>query len=474
MLLKVVIITVLVLALLAFALLLRRTWEDGSSIGFRDAVADPDRFGIEMEARNRERLAVQSENLGDDELRQCVADLLDPKKARLARLRLERHGARSVPFLVAALRDDRFQVFPEHLSGPFGVVCDLLRPHVSADMVPELKPLIAHPERRVRMHAALLLGKIGNEAAVEALRAALDDEYDFVRSYAVNGIREGIREERASRAFLDAIFEPMVRLLDRPTNDTSLSAPRVLLQIDPERAIAVMLEPRFLRADNPNLAGLLKALNDSRIAVPADRLTALLGDLEPLEGKPRHARACGQALVALAASDPGNAGPRIRKGLEAENETLRRIATEAFALLNGLRDVHDRVFDLFEKAGHEIERLPEPVQHYLRVRFLVDEVNNGGYSQYFFNSSADEAPKTPAALRAIGAEREAAALEKAFGLFGKGGPSPDRGLRQKQLARLAKSSDEDLDDVEEKFPELPRDVEKLLLLYAIANKDAFR
>lgn len=115
----------------------------------------------------------------------------------------------------------------------------------------------------------------------------------------------------------------------------------------------------------------------------------LLSDLEPLASTPRHVRACGHALVALAASDPGNAEPRIRKGMEADDETLRRIATEAFALLNGLRDIHDD-------------------------------------------------------------------------------------LRQKQLARLARSSDEDLEDVEEEFPELPRDVDKLLLLYAIANKEAFR
>jgi len=161
--------------------------------------------------------------------------------------------------------------------------------------------------------------------------------------------------------------------------------------------------------------------------------------------------------------------------MEADDETLRRIATEAFALLNGLRDVHGRVFDLYEKAGHEIERLPEPVQHYLRVRFLVDEVNNGGYSQYFFNSSGDEAPKTPSALRAIGAEREAAELEAAFRQFGRDGPSPDQQTRRKQLAGLSGTSDEDeLEDIEEKFPELPRDVDKRLLLYAIAHKDAFR
>jgi len=58
MLLKVVIITVVILALLGLVLLLRRAPEHSPEIGFRDAVMDPERFSLGMEARNRERLAI--------------------------------------------------------------------------------------------------------------------------------------------------------------------------------------------------------------------------------------------------------------------------------------------------------------------------------------------------------------------------------------------------------------------------------
>ncbi len=62
-----------------------------------------------------------------------------------------------------------------------------------------------------------------------------------------------------------------------------------------------------------------------------------------------------------------------------------------------------------------------------RVLCLVDilemEVNNGGFEQYFDNSSGDHVPETVGALRAIGADWAAELLEKALAPFGDSYPA---------------------------------------------------
>ena len=76
-----------------------------------------------------------------------------------------------------------------------------------------------------------------------------------------------------------------------------------------------------------------------------------------------------------------------------------------------------------------------------RERILVDvawleaEVNNGGFDQFFFNSSGDRFRETVSALRAIGAERTAALVAEAGAVF-PDGPSPDRATRMKQMEAI--------------------------------------
>jgi hypothetical protein len=71
------------------------------------------------------------------------------------------------------------------------------------------------------------------------------------------------------------------------------------------------------------------------------------------------------------------------------------------------------------------------------VRELVEEleaeVNNGGFDQYFFNSSGRNAAGTLEALRAIGAQQTADIVRGACAKFSGGMPPVDRDERQAQL-----------------------------------------
>lgn len=89
------------------------------------------------------------------------------------------------------------------------------------------------------------------------------------------------------------------------------------------------------------------------------------------------------------------------------------------------------------------------------------EVNNGGISQYFWNSAGAHAERTERILREIGAKRTAECLKKAIGLF-KGGNVPQD---QEERARLMEEIEkENLDLLERITDKLTYSEENLYLL----------
>jgi hypothetical protein len=68
---------------------------------------------------------------------------------------------------------------------------------------------------------------------------------------------------------------------------------------------------------------------------------------------------------------------------------------------------------------------------------LEAEVNNGGFDQYYFNGSGDQAFYAPDALQSIGARKMADIVTNANKMFGPDGPSLDGHVRQAQLFLVA-------------------------------------
>jgi hypothetical protein len=90
---------------------------------------------------------------------------------------------------------------------------------------------------------------------------------------------------------------------------------------------------------------------------------------------------------------------------------------------------------------------------------LEADVNNGGFHQYYFNSSGDTARYAPVALRAIGAPIMAGIVDNANCLFGPSGPPIPRDERQQALSALR---DELWDDLDRQFYVYPEDISSLL------------
>jgi hypothetical protein len=118
----------------------------------------------------------------------------------------------------------------------------------------------------------------------------------------------------------------------------------------------------------------------------------------------------------------------------------RALAAEAalLGIIQPRRIVHRHL----EAPGYA--NSPAPVRHLWALELLGMELVNGGIHQYFFNSSGDLWPDAIAGLEQAGYARSAAAIKKAVAIFGQEGPSTNRTIRFKQLDRLSKSAEAEL------------------------------
>ncbi len=112
-----------------------------------------------------------------------------------------------------------------------------------------------------------------------------------------------------------------------------------------------------------------------------------------------------------------------------------------------------------------------------RVVFSLDalerEVNNGGFRQYFENSSGDHCLDAPIALRALGAPKFAAMVERALALFPGGQPASDRSERQRQMLTWGPVQESALEALDSEFFTYPEPLAQLERAYVAAHQDAF-
>ena len=107
---------------------------------------------------------------------------------------------------------------------------------------------------------------------------------------------------------------------------------------------------------------------------------------------------------------------------------------------------------------------------FVAVWTLEADVNNGGFDQYYLNSSGDHAWFAPQALRAIGAEKTARIVERANAPFGADGPPPDRDSRSAAMVGLAEEVQELWTDCDQNFYAYPDDLTTLLAAYVRSHE----
>jgi hypothetical protein len=122
-------------------------------------------------------------------------------------------------------------------------------------------------------------------------------------------------------------------------------------------------------------------------------------------------------------------------------------------------------------SGSNFDHLDEVDKVLVTIWSLEGDVNNGGFDQYYFNSSGDLAFYAPTALRNIGAHHMAKITDDANKLFGPQGPAGNRDEREAQLHAIVPIGSESnpWDELDQAFYSYPDDVSTLLTAFLQAH-----
>jgi hypothetical protein len=104
---------------------------------------------------------------------------------------------------------------------------------------------------------------------------------------------------------------------------------------------------------------------------------------------------------------------------------------------------------------------------------LEAEVNNGGFEQYFFNTSGDGAQEVEQALRTIGAQRMADIVKQAVSLFPLGPPPVDLDERRGRLESVDAKVTEKWDTLDQAFFKYPDSLTDLLYGFVKEHPEEF-
>ena len=125
----------------------------------------------------------------------------------------------------------------------------------------------------------------------------------------------------------------------------------------------------------------------------------------------------------------------------------------------------------FGKEDFIRQSLPQMV--FSAIWDVEGEVNNGGFSQYFGNNSAETSQFVVEALRTIAAPDTAAICERAISAAFPGGlPKTTNGIRQ-LAAEFSDETLEQLDELDQEFFSYPHNLTDLLFNYVSMHPEEF-
>jgi hypothetical protein len=123
--------------------------------------------------------------------------------------------------------------------------------------------------------------------------------------------------------------------------------------------------------------------------------------------------------------------------------------------------------------GEKLDNLTEEQKNFFFNQNLEREINNGGFNQYFYNSSGDFAHETINSLKIIGADKTANILQQAIDQFPDKIVPLNRTERQEVLEKIEETVSEIFEELDEKFFVYEDDLNTLNIEFVRQNKDKF-
>jgi len=120
-----------------------------------------------------------------------------------------------------------------------------------------------------------------------------------------------------------------------------------------------------------------------------------------------------------------------------------------------------------------IESLPKPCQDVYSCCTVVDEINNGGLNQLFFNSTGQFAKMSQEGFRALGDEKLSSIMRNAIEIYEKNKELLER-YNDGTLESFSESYNENLfDELDDRFSEEEPSFDSLLEAYIRKNESVF-
>lgn len=123
--------------------------------------------------------------------------------------------------------------------------------------------------------------------------------------------------------------------------------------------------------------------------------------------------------------------------------------------------------------GDSLNSLTEPQKNFYFDQNLEREINNGGFNQFFYNSSGDFAHETITSLRIIGAGKTADILQKAIDQFPDSVVPKDRVKRQEVLEQIEENANEVWEQLDQAFYKYEDNLHDLNIEYVKQKRNSF-
>jgi hypothetical protein len=143
------------------------------------------------------------------------------------------------------------------------------------------------------------------------------------------------------------------------------------------------------------------------------------------------------------------------------------------------KDINDSIIKLDNFVaeacayGDELEKLTEPQKNFYFNQSLEREINNGGFHQFFLNSSGDFATETILSLTVIGAVHTVPILQEAIDQFPQGHVPKDQTERQNLIEKIEDEASEIWNKLDQRFFEYQDNLNQLNMNYVRENSSYF-
>ncbi len=332
---------------------------------------------------------------------------------------------------------------------------------------PSVANFARNPEASIRKAAVLAICATGSLEMVPVFEMAARDNEDYVRSYAMMGLNRALKASRLAAKAVPLLY-PIVFQMVREGKNCDES-PKLLMALDPVRAVIDMQLANILTVDFPRVFEVLRCFKEPSALPSREKLEELFVGLEQRPRKYPDTYSLGEVLRLIGHHRLPQDESRLSFFMGEENDDVAEGAAAGFLAFHGLERAHE-VACVWDAPAST----PVPLQQYFAIHMMDAEICNGGFSQYFFNSSGDTWELAMSGLENAGSKERLSLLKKAISNIAGGKPSPNRDIRGGQLAKTLRKNDDVFEDLETRYYASKEHLQVLLAKLVMKHQGIFR